>query len=160
MNRLFGVAVLLLAMGAAIPARAGDAEDCANGKVLLKTEPARVVAACRRLAESGFASAQNNLGMIYDNGLGVPQDDAEAVKWYRRAAEQGNVSAQNNLGVMYSTGEGVPVDYVQSYMWLSLAAAKDPRVIQNRDRTAAKMTSSQIEQAKALAAAWKPTTGQ
>jgi len=111
MVRWMSLATVLLAMSAAMPASAGDAEDCANGKALLKTEPARVVAACRRLAESGVASAQNNLGMIYDDGVGVPQDDAEAVKWYRRAAEQGNVSAQNNLGVMYSTGEGVPVDH-------------------------------------------------
>ena len=35
----------------------------------------------------------------------MPQDDAEAVRWYRLAAEQGHVSAQNNLGVMYSTGD-------------------------------------------------------
>ena len=34
---------------------------------------------------------------MYQNGLGVTQDDAEAVKWYRLAAEQGNTYAQNNL---------------------------------------------------------------
>ena len=37
----------------------------------------------------------------------VPQDPAEAVKWYRKAAEQGNASAQFNLGVRYDYGEGV-----------------------------------------------------
>jgi TPR repeat protein len=26
---------------------------------------------------------------MYDNGKGVPQDHAEAAKWYRTAAEQG-----------------------------------------------------------------------
>ena len=31
-------------------------------------------------------------------GQGVPQDYAEAVKWYRLAAEQGNADAQYNLG--------------------------------------------------------------
>ncbi|MGA2404846.1 MAG: hypothetical protein ABSG91_24605, partial [Syntrophobacteraceae bacterium] len=29
---------------------------------------------------------------------GVPQDDAEAVKWYRKAAEQGDDRAQFELG--------------------------------------------------------------
>ena len=53
------------------------------------------------LAEQGDADAQYNLGVMYDNGEGVTQDDAEAVKWYRRAAEQGNAFAQHNLGVMY-----------------------------------------------------------
>ena len=43
----------------------------------------------RPLAEQGYASAQYNLGQMYRNGQGVPQDDAEAVKWYRLAAEQG-----------------------------------------------------------------------
>ena len=31
------------------------------------------------------------LVVMYDNGEGVPQDYAEAVKWYRLAAEQGYV---------------------------------------------------------------------
>ncbi len=41
------------------------------------------------LAEQGDADAQNKLGFMYDDGLGVPQDYAEAMKWYRNAAEQG-----------------------------------------------------------------------
>ena len=41
------------------------------------------------------------------NGYGVPQDYAEAVKWYRLAAEQGYARAQYNLGVMYDNGRGV-----------------------------------------------------
>ena len=38
------------------------------------------------LAEQGHAGAQNNLGLMYYNGEGVPQDDKTAVKWYRLAA--------------------------------------------------------------------------
>jgi TPR repeat protein len=41
------------------------------------------------IAEQGDAFAQFSLGIMYDNGEGVPQDYAEAVKWYRLAAEQG-----------------------------------------------------------------------
>jgi len=33
------------------------------------------------LAEAGDVDAQYNLGIMYDNGYGVPQDYAEAVKW-------------------------------------------------------------------------------
>jgi TPR repeat protein len=61
----------------------------------------------RRAAERGFAEAQNNLGLMYVLGRGVPQDDAEAVKWFRRAAEQGYAPAQNNLGQMRRQGRGV-----------------------------------------------------
>ena len=46
------------------------------------------------LAEHGLAEAQHNLGVMYSKGQGVPQDDAEAVKWYRLAAEQGYARAQ------------------------------------------------------------------
>ena len=44
---------------------------------------------------------------MYANGEGVPENDAEAVKWFRLAAEQGHAGAQFNLGGMYATGEGV-----------------------------------------------------
>ncbi|MGY8790049.1 MAG: tetratricopeptide repeat protein [Pseudomonadales bacterium] len=62
------------------------------------------------LAEQGDATAQNNLGLMYANGEGVPENDVEAVKLYRLAAEQGYAPAQNNLGVMYEKGEGAATD--------------------------------------------------
>ena len=39
---------------------------------------------------------------------GVPEDDAEAVKWFRKAADQGDAHAQYNVGVMYGR-EHVPM---------------------------------------------------
>ena len=33
---------------------------------------------------------------MYQNGRGVPQDGAEAAKWFRLAAEQGDAEAQHN----------------------------------------------------------------
>ena len=60
---------------------------------------------------------------MYATARGVPQDDAEAVRWFRLAAEQGHDSAQSRLGLKYATGEGVPQDYVSAHMWLNLAAA-------------------------------------
>ena len=65
----------------------------------------------RKAADQGDAAAQSNLGVMYANGQGVPQDYAEAVQWYRKAADQGDADAQNNLGVMYDKGQGVPQDY-------------------------------------------------
>ena len=67
-------------------------------------------------------NAQYNLGIMYYNGQGVPQDYAEAVKWYRLAADQGDAYAQYNLGVMYDNGEGVPQDYKEAVKWYRLAA--------------------------------------
>ena len=76
------------------------------------------------LAEQGDATAQYNLGLMYAQGKGVPQDDAKAVRWYRKAAEQGLAAAQTNLGLIYSQGNGVPKDYVHAYVWYNLAAAQ------------------------------------
>ena len=49
------------------------------------------------LAEQGQAPAQNNLGLMYTKGQGVPQDYKAAVRWYRLAADQGDAFAQHNL---------------------------------------------------------------
>ena len=78
--------------------------------------------ALRARAEQGDAEAQSNLGYMYDTGQGVPQDYAEAMRWYRLAADQGYDGAQNNLGVMYDNGQGVPQDYAESVRWYRLAA--------------------------------------
>ena len=45
---------------------------------------------------------------LYVTGQGVPQNYADAVKWYHAAAEQGEPQAQFNLGVFYETGQVVP----------------------------------------------------
>jgi TPR repeat protein len=39
------------------------------------------------------------------DGQGVPQDYAEALKWFRIAAKQGEAKGQFNLGVAYSTAD-------------------------------------------------------
>ncbi len=74
------------------------------------------------LAEQGDADAQYNLGLLYDNGEGVPQDYKTAAKWYTLSAEQGDAKAQFNLGFMYRNGEGVPQDYKQAAKWYRLSA--------------------------------------
>ena len=73
-------------------------------------------------AEKGNANAQFNLGAMYDSGEGVPEDDAEAAKWYRQAADQGHINAQFNLGVMYANGEGVTEDAFEAATWYQKAA--------------------------------------
>ena len=74
------------------------------------------------LAEEGNAVAQNNLGLMYHNGWGVPQDYKEAVYWYRLAVEQGYAIAQYNLGLMYEKGKGVPQDDKEAVRLYRLAA--------------------------------------
>lgn len=74
------------------------------------------------LAEKGSREAQFNLAVMYDDGMGIPEDNAEAAKWYRKAAENGFPQAQLILGIMYVEGEGVPEDTEESLNWLLKAA--------------------------------------
>jgi TPR repeat protein len=78
--------------------------------------------ALKSRAEKGDAQAQYGLGLIYGEGLGVAQDEAEAVPWYRKAAEQGFAPAQNDLGSMYARGRGVKQDYAEALRWYRKAA--------------------------------------
>ena len=78
----------------------------------------------KRQAEAGDALAQNELGMRYYEGKGVPKDAAQAVVWWRKAAEQGNATAQRRLGVSYLYGEGMPKDPTRNPFLLSEEGAK------------------------------------
>ena len=59
---------------------------------------------------------------MYNEGTGVPENDAEAVKWYRKAAEQGHTQAQFYLGNMYDKGRGVSEDKAEALNWWRKAA--------------------------------------
>ena len=76
----------------------------------------------KRGIESELAQAQYNLEVMYNNGQGVPKDNAEAVKWYRLAANEGNAIAQYNIGIMYANGDGIPQNYSEAVKWYRLAA--------------------------------------
>jgi hypothetical protein len=77
-----------------------------------------------KAADSNFALAQLDLGFLYFNGLGVPQDYAEAAKWTRLAADQGLAPAQASLGAMYLDGKGVEQNRVKAAGLLKSAAVR------------------------------------
>ena len=116
---------------------------------------AMAVREIRPLAEQGDAAAQNNLGVMFDKGRGVPQDDQEAAKWYRLAADQGAAAAQYNLGMMYLHGRGVPQSEIQAYKWVTLAAVqKDEDAVKMQNLLNREMTLPQIDEAQRLAMEW------
>ncbi len=107
------------------------------------------VAVVRPLAEKGYAFAQFNMGVLYDRGQGVPQDNALAMQWYQKAAAQGLPQAQVNLAIMYEEGQGVPVDPVRAYFWYALADSQgDSQAPQAMQDIAKKMTPAQITDAE------------
>ncbi|OLE75483.1 MAG: hypothetical protein AUG74_03225 [Bacteroidetes bacterium 13_1_20CM_4_60_6] len=65
----------------------------------------------QKAADQGYADAQNNLGWLYEHGVGVPKDLGKAAELYQKAADQGYAGAQNNLGWLYANGQGVTKDF-------------------------------------------------
>ncbi len=76
----------------------------------------------RPLIEKNDPNAQFLMGMLYDAGNGVPQDQAIAASWYRKAAEQNHPIAQLFLGILYDSGNGVEKDHKKAAHWLQASA--------------------------------------
>ena len=99
--------LLLLCVCAAGPAAAGPFEDAVAAS---QGDYATAMRLWRPLADQGDAGAQLNLGLMYDNGRGVPQDYAAAVKWYRKAADRA-MPPPRTTSASCTTRPGVPQDY-------------------------------------------------
>jgi TPR repeat protein len=103
------------------------------------------------LAEQGNVSAQYNLGVMYENGTGTPQNYKIAVKWYTLAAEQGFAGAQYNLNTQYSLGQGITENYIKAHMWSNIAQYNESNlageVIEDLVKS---MTQEQIAKAQDL----------
>jgi TPR repeat protein len=68
---------------------------------------------------------------LFDCGLGVKQDNVEAVRLYRLAADQGYAFAQLSLGRMFDEGRGVEQDKVEAMRLYRLAAAQGDKEAQS-----------------------------
>jgi len=109
----------------------------------------------RKLAEQGDPAAQFSVGARYATGEDVPQDYAEAVRWFTMAAEQGHVVSQATLGAYYWHGIGVPKDLVKAYFWSVLAQAGGDEASKYRVvHLASRMTRAQIAAAQQQANQW------
>ncbi len=70
-----------------------------NHNIGLGTFIRRVVEAVRwyrKAAKQGNSKAQSNLGLMYSNSEGVPQDYIEAHKWYNLAASRSQGEVHEN----------------------------------------------------------------
>ncbi|MGB7756567.1 MAG: SH3 domain-containing protein [Salinisphaera sp.] len=85
----------------------------------------------RPLAKNGDASAQYNMGVLYDRGYGVERDYAKARQWYEKAAAQHYARAEHNLGIMYEAGKGVPRDLDKAAHWFRRGADDGQTASQN-----------------------------
>ena len=83
--------------------------------------------ACKSEADGGDAQCQNLVGYLFQEGLGVPANETEAIRWFSLAAKRGLAIAQCHLGVAYERGLGVAPDQAEAVRWYQKAAAQgDP----------------------------------
>ncbi|HEV2335930.1 MAG TPA: TIR domain-containing protein [Stellaceae bacterium] len=76
----------------------------------------------RLAADQGNSDAQDKIGLLYDLGRGVSENQEEALHWYRMAAGQGNAAAQFHIGFLYSNGRGVSKDFGEAARWYRKSA--------------------------------------
>ncbi len=129
------------ARGLALLRRAADAgwleAEVTLGNVyaqvpLLPDAAQQAAAHYRRAAAQDHPMAQDRLADLHMIGRGVPQDDAEALRWIRRTAEQAYPLAQCNLAYMLAEGIGADADDHAATDWYLRAAAQgEPRAYFN-----------------------------
>ena len=90
-------AAWLFAASAVLAVESSDELFDRAAKCRERGEAAEAVKYYRKAAEAGHAKAQYNLGVCYDEGVGVAKDPAQAFAWYSKAAEKGNKDAKAAL---------------------------------------------------------------
>jgi hypothetical protein len=73
-------------------------------------------------AKRGHGGAFNNLGVLFKEGHGVPQDYNKAFICFSRSASMNLPEAQYNLGLMYDQGLGCDADHDVALEWCRKAA--------------------------------------
>ena len=84
------------------------------------------------LAVEGNVTAQDSVGTMLCEGLGVGKDEIQAVSWYEKAADQGFAKSQYALGTMYVNGQGVERDLQKGLSYI-VKAAQQGLVIAQQD---------------------------
>lgn len=99
----------------------------------------------------------NALGVMYEDGIGVPANPKNSFDYFLKAAMRGEVNGRANVGRCFALGIGTARDVVQAYKWLKIGDAR-------RELTATKvlvgvvrsMTPEQIASGEKLAAEFQP----
>ena len=145
-------------------AKGGSANGCYNLARLIETgagglgeaDPKAAFEEFAKSARMGHGPAQNNLGLMYQTGMGVEVNLEESVRWYQHAANQGNLDSQFNLGLMRLKGEGgLKADKVKAFVLWGRAAMKGhPQATENLAALANELTEDEKNQGRTEVSEW------
>jgi len=109
--------------------------------------------AMRNFRSADTPEAWYQLGLMYQQGLGVVASDSEATVWWLKAAQHGSAEAQYAIGRLYLNR-----DPVEAYSWFSLAAAAgDKESVAAMNSLAPHLTAQQLSEAQQRALAMAQT---
>ncbi len=75
-------------------------------------------------AHQGHVVAMYNLGLMYEQGYGVPKNNVEAIKWYRKAENQDYLPATGTLGRLYLKSADAKDQKERAFTLLTRAASQ------------------------------------
>jgi len=75
-----------------------------------------------RAANLGNSAAMTHIGKMQADGVGVPADPGEALRWFRKAASLGDLEAMTYLGALHEWGDTGDIDLDQAAEWYRCAA--------------------------------------
>jgi len=86
----------------------------------------------QKASDAGYAPAEALLGMKHAIHVGLPQEQAEALRLLRLGADQGDMTAEEGLGALYAREHGVPPDFQESFRWYLKAAEQGDATAQRQ----------------------------
>lgn len=95
----------------------GSAKTVETGKAAVqRNDYVSAASIFKGLADAGDARGRYELGLLYEEGLGVSKDHSMAAALFKQAAEQNLAEGLFSLGRMYGTGKGgLPQDHREAF---------------------------------------------
>ncbi|MDL2269871.1 sel1 repeat family protein [Desulfosarcina sp. OttesenSCG-928-A07] len=75
-------------------------------------------------AEKNDVDAMLNLGVLYEQGIGVPKNFTQALSWYEKSGNAGSADGNYRAGLCYETGLGTTANLSTAMKYFEKAAAK------------------------------------
>ncbi|WP_052259393.1 T9SS type A sorting domain-containing protein [Flavobacterium sp. KMS] len=125
MKKKYTLILLFVALGAIAQVdckvRTQQATEILNSKNLYK-DYGSIFYEILPCAELGDPVTQNNIGLMYANGLGIEKDESKGFAYIEQAAKSGNAIGQYNLGELYRKGQGCALDMDKAVEWYQKSA--------------------------------------
>jgi TPR repeat protein len=127
----------------------------------VKADPVEAAKWYRMAADQNHTEAIQHLAMMNAMGMGIEQNDSEAVRLFRKGAELGSADCKWGLGQCYLDGKGVKQDSVLAYSLYSasLNTVENPEqkkaMTERCNKLGKALTAEQLKKAEPLIQEWK-----